>query len=159
MFDMSEPIPTSYSFYTEDADKRQALQEYLDEMRPRPSDREPIHDGNGIVADWDELNYGFNNPLERFCIEHEIAFDVAIPSHYEIQGNIRWWRPGMEVKDNELLPGESVDRNQEGDPVVRVTEVQAALAGHEGMAPEEILPSLTKWVESLLPPPLYVRCD
>lgn len=65
-----------------------------------------------IFAD-SQASYGQFTDLEDFLQDEGISFDRHSDAHYEYDGEIRYWRPGMVTAD-------SIPATQGGDALIRV---------------------------------------
>ena len=42
-----------------------------------------------------EVSGGNTDPLDNFCIKHNLSFDKRVDGKYEYNGEIHWWKPGL----------------------------------------------------------------
>ncbi|NLO05459.1 MAG: hypothetical protein GX131_06465 [candidate division WS1 bacterium] len=145
-------------FYTAEVQTQEALAALLRERGW------PVHvgdwSGDVLVADCRALDLGRCEDIEHFCVENGIAYNRADEVTTQCR-ELRWWRPGAEDgRDTDTPIGrDSVLINEEDQPLLTIGELLGALRGHEAMAPDEIIPSLTKWAEGLIAPPLTAWGD
>lgn len=151
---MSCPVWTRYEFYTTDPELQAVLRGLVDDdLHP-----EEVHGWDaGVLSVGAEINYGYREDIECWCVDNNVAFNVTVNSDFDFQGNCRWWRPGMSTDCPKYgLVGDSVDVDHELEPVIQISMLLAEIeaAASNGPSAKDVLSYLHTWAQGLLPPPL-----